>query len=71
MLYVGKSKRAVDTEGLIQRQINKITSEIPVPHSLRNIFNTIRYRSTVSVQSLGYFQSTVSYINGENCKFNK
>ena len=38
----------------------KIASEMPVPH--RNIFNTMRYRSTASVQSSGYFQSTVSYI---------
>ena len=35
---------------------------MPVPLSLRKYFNTMRYRSTVSVQSSGYFQSTVSYI---------
>ena len=40
----------------------KLASEMPVPHSLGNIFNTMRYRSTVSVQSSGYVQSTASYI---------
>ena len=32
------------------------------PQPRQNIFNTMRYGSTVSVQSSGYFPSTVSYI---------
>ena len=44
------------------KQTRKIASEMPVPHSLGKIFNTMRYRSSETVQRLGYFQSSVSYI---------
>ena len=44
------------------KHLFRIASEMPVPHSLGKYFNTMRYRSTVSVQTSEYFQSTVSYI---------
>ena len=48
---------------ITETDLQKIASEMPVPHSLgKYFFNTMRYRSTVSVQSSGYFQSTISYI---------
>ena len=39
----------------------KIASEMPVPRSLEK-YNTVKYRSSETVQSSGYFQGSVSYI---------
>ena len=47
---------------LREAYLPKIAPEMPDPTVSENIFNTIRYRRSVSVQGLGYFPSTVSYI---------
>ena len=46
----------------ITPQLKKWHQRCPYPTAKGNIFNTMRYRSTVSVQTSGYFQSTVSYV---------
>ena len=44
--------------------IKNIIRDARTPQPEEIIFNTMRYRSTETVQRLGHFQSSVSYIKG-------
>ena len=43
----------------------KIVSETPTPQPKEIVFNTMRYRSSETVQRSGYFPSSISYIKVE------
>ena len=57
LLWVSNTKYNSD------KNMFKIASEMPVPHSLgKYFFTTMRYRNSEIVQRLGYFHSSVTYI---------
>ena len=44
------------------KNIKNSMRDVCTPQTGEKVFNTMRYRSSETVQRLGYFQSSVSYI---------